>query len=611
MCGKINYKIIKKNMQTAPVSIIVLCHNAAEVTKTFFSHLYNNTPKELFHVVVVDNASTDSTLDFLTSFLDNKDNSSIVLHSENLGVINGRNFGYNIIPACASSEFVIFIDNDQFVADGWLEQHMAVINHGYGLVGVEAWTLNRSLMPSKRILSLDQSFNYVGCGGMIIRQEVIRSIGLFDESFNPAYFEDPDFCYDKKTKIMTKYGFKYFKDLTYDDLILTMNDDKIFEYQKPVNIIKKFESKLLHFKNQQVDIMCSEDQRLLVGYKRNPWKDIDKGLYKDIDFIKAKDINRKLRPRQCRYFIKKSGGKWIGEDNDRICVEDSEYDTAVFCEFMGWFLSEGYVYPEEIRVKRRGWEIIICQLKDIKKISVINNVIVKMGFTPRRTKIGFSFSNKTLCRYLQKFGKSDTKYIPEEIKMLSRKYLKIFLNAYIAGDGSIKKNSKGFSIATVSSKMKDDLLEILIKLGRSFTHIRLKGGFSKFPNGKHYNCKTSWQIQSYNKTFAYLPKAKVVEYNDYVYDVTVPNSKIYIQRNGKNCWSSNCFRAYENGFLIGWNIKARIHHMPHQTLGKLPGEQKQKYIFDSWKKFRDKWKNHQIPVFTQAKLPEFLSEKKT
>ena len=91
---------------------------------------------------------------------------------------------------------------------------------------------------------------------------------------------------------------------------------------------------------------------------------------------------------------------------------------------------------------------------------------------------------------------------------------------------------------------------------------------------------------------AYLPVPTEIEYNNYVYDVTVPNHRIFIIRNGKGCWSSNCWRALDAGFKIGWNPKAKITHFPHATIGVDPDRQKQFLL--SYKRFCKKWRKRPL-----------------
>lgn len=187
-------KVIKKSYKIRPVDIIVLSNNGLSTTKEFLELLYKNTNTEDFRLIFVDNGSTDGTVDFLKTFFKDLKDVIFVSSGTNLGVIDGRNVGY-YFSTCTSkqkSKYIIYLDNDQFVADGWLDQHLSVLNNGYDIVGVEAWKMNKIFVPTDKIDSLNQDFNYVGCGGMLIKRDVTKKIGMFDTRFNPSYFEDPD-----------------------------------------------------------------------------------------------------------------------------------------------------------------------------------------------------------------------------------------------------------------------------------------------------------------------------------------------------------------------------------------------------------------------------------
>jgi len=196
MKKKNSLQIVQTSHGDFSLDIIVLSHNNKKITKDFLSFLYKNSKSDCFsyRLVMVDNGSTDGTQDFLVNFLEKKENATLILSKKNTGVIKGRNLGYYYGSENTSSEFLMFLDNDQFVQKRWLDQHLGLISLNYDLIGVEAWVMTRNLMPSRRLTSLNQAFNYVGCGGMVVRRKVIQSIGLFDVGFSPAYFEDPDFC---------------------------------------------------------------------------------------------------------------------------------------------------------------------------------------------------------------------------------------------------------------------------------------------------------------------------------------------------------------------------------------------------------------------------------
>jgi len=190
-------QLYPRSNATYRVFLSVLTYNGLAVTQKFVKKFYKNTDSSLAVLAITDNGSTDGTGEFLDDLHAEHDNVLVTKNDENKGVIGGRNQGFDLFLD-SDSELLCFLDNDQFVREGWLEQHIAVLESGYGLVSVEAWEMSESFMPRRKNVSLKQTFTYVGCGGMLIRREVVEKVGKFDEQFNPSWFEDPD--YNIRTK---------------------------------------------------------------------------------------------------------------------------------------------------------------------------------------------------------------------------------------------------------------------------------------------------------------------------------------------------------------------------------------------------------------------------
>lgn len=175
----------------ALVDLIVLSCNNCDINKIFIKNLKNNSDLSKIRVIWVDNGSTDSSIDYLKNNL--PEDHVLNLQERNLGVINGRNIGWDISNSQKElSEYIMFLDNDQFVGKDWLESYLKLTNK-YDLIGWEAWKMNNNFLPICRAKA-NEEFNYVGCGGMFLKREVSNKIGKFDHIFNPSYFEDPDYC---------------------------------------------------------------------------------------------------------------------------------------------------------------------------------------------------------------------------------------------------------------------------------------------------------------------------------------------------------------------------------------------------------------------------------
>lgn len=243
------------------VDIICLVHNQLHITKGFIKSLFENT--ENFNLIFINNGSNEETYDFL----ENGKNKWKVIHlKENIGIIKGRNLGAKNVE----SEYFLNIDNDQYPKKGWLESLFSLINKGYDVVGSEAWSLlppkssglvnigkesinDRTYFPHHRCTSVNEKFTYIGCGGMLIKKDVYKNIGLFDERFSPAYFEDPDYSFNL---IQTGYKIGWQPKCSIDHLAhQTINSQNLFNINKQfLKSWKLFKDKWFPYYPEQISM---------------------------------------------------------------------------------------------------------------------------------------------------------------------------------------------------------------------------------------------------------------------------------------------------------------------------------------------------------------------
>ena len=216
------------------IAILILTYNNLEATKKCIEKLYSNTQSD-FHLYILDNNSTDETVDYLDKL--HYDNFTLILSPDNLGVIDGRNRLWQIAYNTERFDYFCFLDNDQFVKEGWDKKYLELM-HLYDVVGIEAWQMRQNFQPTRRIKNESDFFSYVGCGGMMIKEELVEDIGGFDTQFNPKYYEDPDFCF-RAIQNGYKIGWCSDKLIEHQKHDLTLSNEERVFFMRNLKIIQK------------------------------------------------------------------------------------------------------------------------------------------------------------------------------------------------------------------------------------------------------------------------------------------------------------------------------------------------------------------------------------
>ena len=181
------------------LSIITLTYNKLEYTKQFIESLYRYTKD--FELIIVDNGSTDGTVDFIKSL--DKDNIKLIVNSKNLGFPKGNNQGLEI----AEGEYIGFLNNDILLSPNWFEECEKVfLKEKVGFISPRHINPNFHKVNCNNYIKYfkkkfifktlyDKSFDECQFSCVITKNDVISNIGNFDETFTPAFFEDNDLKY--------------------------------------------------------------------------------------------------------------------------------------------------------------------------------------------------------------------------------------------------------------------------------------------------------------------------------------------------------------------------------------------------------------------------------
>ena len=200
------------------ISVIVLTYNNLKFTKACLRSLGDNTRYPNWELVLVDNASSDGSRDFLAEYARTKSWVKLVQNDENLGFAAGNNRGLE----SATGEYLVILNNDTYVTRGWL---LDLVRHLHkdpqlGLIGAVTNNIGNEAkidIHYEDMAGMQQAAHAYTrrhareqldvrtvaffCAAM--RRTLFESMGGLDESFGLGFFEDDDYC-----KRVTAQGFR-------------------------------------------------------------------------------------------------------------------------------------------------------------------------------------------------------------------------------------------------------------------------------------------------------------------------------------------------------------------------------------------------------------------
>ena len=194
---------------TPRVSIVIPVFNKIDYTVACLRSLAEHASAVAFEVIVVDDASTDATAERLALIA----GIHVVGNSQNFGFVGSCNAGADQ----ARGEFVVFLNNDTVVTEGWLEALLRVFDEEpeAGLAGAKlvypdgrlqeaggivfadgsGWNYGRFENPADPRFEFRRETDYCSGAAIMIRRELFRELGGFDARYAPAYYEDTDLAF--------------------------------------------------------------------------------------------------------------------------------------------------------------------------------------------------------------------------------------------------------------------------------------------------------------------------------------------------------------------------------------------------------------------------------
>ena len=191
-------KKINQNMSLPKVSIIIVNHNGKTLLEKCLGSLFK-VNYENFEVILVDNNSTDDTVEFVT-----KNHPSIILLklNSNKGFAEPNNIGSKI----ATGKYLLFLNNDTIVTPSFISEMVPVIENDNKIAICQSLLLK----PDQSIDSSGDFIDHLGVvynstkkiddireissargASMLVRKNIFDILEGFDEKFYVS-FEDVD-----------------------------------------------------------------------------------------------------------------------------------------------------------------------------------------------------------------------------------------------------------------------------------------------------------------------------------------------------------------------------------------------------------------------------------
>ncbi len=202
------------------VSIVILAYNNLDLTRRCIESILNYTTYPSFDVIIIDNASTDGTWEYLETIQDSR--VRIQKNQTNLGYAGGNNVGCQM----AEGEIIVLLNNDTICPPEWLEKLVALFlkDEKVGLVGpmtnfsgneqcldsypgdemVDGVIIRRAVIPEIPQDWLSEFYNLrseqyhetarLGFFCVAIRRDAYKHVGGLDTDYEVGMFEDDDYC---------------------------------------------------------------------------------------------------------------------------------------------------------------------------------------------------------------------------------------------------------------------------------------------------------------------------------------------------------------------------------------------------------------------------------
>lgn len=270
------------------VSIVIPVYNNFQLTYNCIKSIIESTTDIEYEIILGDDVSTDETIN-ATKYIKN---SIHIRNHNNLGFL----LNCNEAAKHAKGEYILFLNNDVIVKKNFLERMIDVyhIKNDAGIIGAKILNMDETLQDAGWVINTEgwgiplgrgstpnlPEYNYlreVDCvlgACLLIRKNLFFELGLFNEIYVPAFYEEFDLCFSvRHTDLKVYYqplaeiyhlGSATFGNDGRDQLSGRNKERFMKRWASAVEKLneKRGDNKLLRYSNSQTKVIVFIDDKL-------------------------------------------------------------------------------------------------------------------------------------------------------------------------------------------------------------------------------------------------------------------------------------------------------------------------------------------------------------
>lgn len=204
------HAVKQTNFQKKLTAVVIPVYNHWSATERCIRSMLQTPDASGVDIIVINDGSTDSTLENLLRY----PSVNVINTPRNMGFTKACNYGFKQLE---NYDFLYLLNNDTEVQDGFISNAMKVMerNEQVALVGSALHFSNGMLQECGGIIWKDGTGNnfgrdqspgtlkfrfarpvdYCSGAGVLIKNNLLRSVDYFDDVYAPAYYEDVDLAF--------------------------------------------------------------------------------------------------------------------------------------------------------------------------------------------------------------------------------------------------------------------------------------------------------------------------------------------------------------------------------------------------------------------------------